>query len=219
MSEINHEKVLASPASHTKDEVRNAVRKVRGALDEDVWAVASEKICETVLELEAVKRAETVFIYVGYGKEVATLGLIEKLLEGGKRVCVPRIGNAKGVVKKGGEMKVIELLGLDVLKENSIGVLEPRKGKAFLGNPDVTVTPCVAATKYGARLGQGGGYYDRYFEKVALTVRMCLAFECQVLGELPASEHDAVMDLVVTEEAVYQRDEVAIDEDGLWEET
>ncbi|QQE13027.1 5-formyltetrahydrofolate cyclo-ligase [Planctomycetota bacterium] len=211
--------ILASPISHTKDQVRGAVRELRKEMGEGNRAAASQTICESVLEMGAIERAETVFVYVGYGNEVQTLSLIEKLLEMGKRVCVPKLGNAKGIVKPGAPMKVVELQGMDVLKESDQGILEPRKGKQYPGSPDVTITPCVAATSFGARLGQGGGYYDKYFASIPLTVRVALAFECQILEDLPGGDRDCVVDLVVTEKSIYQRDEVAIDEDDLWEET
>ncbi|QDU34970.1 5-formyltetrahydrofolate cyclo-ligase family protein [Poriferisphaera corsica] len=211
--------ILANAVSHTKDQVRAAVREVRKELSDSVRQAASSKINEAVLEQNAIQRAEVIFCYIGYGSEVDTLPLIEQLLTLGKKVCVPKLGNAKGIVKPDAPMKVVELESTDVLKPSDQGILEPRKGKQFLGSPDVTITPCIAATQFGARLGQGGGYYDKYFDKNPLTIRIALAFECQILADLPGNDHDCVVDLVITENALYQRDEVAIDEDNLWEET
>ncbi len=65
---------------------------------------------------------------------------------------------------------------------------------------DVVVVPGVAFTLAGHRLGQGGGWYDRFLARArpdALTVGVC--FVEQVLDEVPAEPHDIVLDRVITD--------------------
>ena len=67
--------------------------------------------------------------------------------------------------------------------------------------PDVVVVPGLAFTAAGARLGQGGGWYDRILADVrpeCTTVGVCFAE--QVLDALPIEPHDVSVDVVVTEE-------------------
>jgi 5-formyltetrahydrofolate cyclo-ligase len=62
----------------------------------------------------------------------------------------------------------------------------------------------VAFGRDGSRLGTGRGYYDRLFrERNARTLRVGIAFECQMFETLPADNHDAWMDAVITEAAIY----------------
>ena len=207
--------ISKNPESHSKADVRAYVRELRGELGDEESEEKSRVIMESVLELPVIEKAESVFCYVGCGEEVRTIELIKRLLEKGKKVLVPKIA---GSVKKG-RMRAIELTDVEVLKENELGILEPKKGKEFRGTPTVTITPCVAATGFGARLGQGGGFYDRYFEGAPLTVRVVLAFECQILENLPGGGKDEMVDMVITEKGSYQRDEEAVEEDDLWEST
>ncbi len=68
---------------------------------------------------------------------------------------------------------------------------------------DVVLVPGVAFTPGGLRLGQGGGWYDRFLaqrRRGALAVGVC--FEPQLVGELPVEAHDVVLDLVVTDAGV-----------------
>jgi 5-formyltetrahydrofolate cyclo-ligase len=67
---------------------------------------------------------------------------------------------------------------------------------------DVVVVPGVAFTAGGERLGQGGGWYDRFLCRVgpgALSVGVCFAE--QIVDELPVEEHDVRLDRVVTDAA------------------
>lgn len=70
------------------------------------------------------------------------------------------------------------------------------------GTVDVVVVPGVAFTASGDRLGQGGGWYDRFLCRLgpgSLSVGVC--FVEQVLDDLPLESHDVVLDRVVTDAA------------------
>ena len=224
MNQMNREDVLARPESASKDQVRKVARELRSEIGADARQAASHVIAKHVMDLVAMQNAlrdgGVVFCYVGAGDEVETLQLLEGLLQAGVRMCVPKM-KGKPSKKTAGNMKAVEVTDLSVLKENEFGILEPSKGAAFRGHPAVTITPGVGFTRGGCRLGQGGGYYDKYFKQHPLTVRVGLAFECQLFENLPggAAGWDEKVDMVVTEKAVYQRDEVAVEEDDLWEQT
>ncbi len=69
--------------------------------------------------------------------------------------------------------------------------------------PDVVVVPGLAFTAAGDRLGQGGGWYDRFLAQVrvdCITIGVCFAE--QILDTLPAEAHDVTMDHVVTDRGV-----------------
>jgi 5-formyltetrahydrofolate cyclo-ligase len=69
--------------------------------------------------------------------------------------------------------------------------------------PDVVVVPGLAFTAAGDRLGQGGGWYDRFLSQVrsdCTTIGVCFAE--QVVESLPVEGHDVVMDHVVTDRGV-----------------
>ncbi len=76
--------------------------------------------------------------------------------------------------------------------------------------PDVIVVPGTAFTVDGARLGQGGGWYDRFLPDRRPGVAVIgLAFSIQIVDELPTERHDVQLDTVVTEDAVHHRNGVA----------
>jgi 5-formyltetrahydrofolate cyclo-ligase len=66
--------------------------------------------------------------------------------------------------------------------------------------PDVVVVPGLAFTASGHRLGQGGGWYDRYLVGIrddCLTIGVC--FREQVVADVPVEAHDVVLDVVVSD--------------------
>jgi 5-formyltetrahydrofolate cyclo-ligase len=66
---------------------------------------------------------------------------------------------------------------------------------------DVVVVPGVAFTRDGHRLGQGGGWYDRFLARTGggcTTVGVCFAE--QVVDTLPVEAHDVPVDVVVTDQ-------------------
>ncbi len=68
---------------------------------------------------------------------------------------------------------------------------------------DVVIVPGVAFTPDGARLGQGGGWYDRFLAAVRPgCTSIGVGFDPQVVDELPTEPHDIRLDSVVTESGV-----------------
>jgi 5-formyltetrahydrofolate cyclo-ligase len=68
------------------------------------------------------------------------------------------------------------------------------------GWPDVVVVPGLAFTADGERLGQGGGWYDRFLPGVrddCTTIGVC--FEPQLVDVLPVEPHDVRLDYVVSD--------------------
>ena len=88
----------------------------------------------------------------------------------------------------------------DPLQIGKMGIPEPYKLKKVY--PDILFVPLIAFDEYKYRLGYGGGYYDRYIQKIIkikkiLTVGM--AFSFQKVNKLPVDAHDKKLDFILTE--------------------
>lgn len=69
--------------------------------------------------------------------------------------------------------------------------------------PDVVIVPGLAFTERGERLGQGGGWYDRFLSRTrdgCTTIGVC--FDPQLVDELPTEDHDVVLDIVVSDAVI-----------------
>ena len=86
------------------------------------------------------------------------------------------------------------------------GIREPRAEQPLvaLETIDFVLLPGVGFTPRGARLGYGGGFYDRLLEHFAQRPPLvAAAYAVQIRAQLPLHKHDRGVDLVVTEEMAY----------------
>ena len=88
------------------------------------------------------------------------------------------------------------------LEVGPFGILQPAAGAEPLV-PDILFVPLVGFTAAGARLGQGGGHYDRWLAEHRPALAIGLAWDVQLCGALPAEPHDAALDAVITPTRIY----------------
>ena len=94
------------------------------------------------------------------------------------------------------------------LAPGRFGLLEPvgpRLGPTAIGAADVVVVPALSVDRSGARLGRGGGYYDRALPYVRPGARLvAVVFDDEFVDELPVEPHDRRVTAVVTPSGGWQ---------------
>lgn len=88
------------------------------------------------------------------------------------------------------------------LSPGPFGMMQPGDDAEPL-TPDVLFVPLVGFTDTGARLGQGGGHYDRWLAEHPALLAIGLAWDAQLCDVLPLEPHDAALDAVVTPTRIY----------------
>lgn len=179
-----------------KKEVRRETRKRIAALDEKELAKSDEAIYNNVSALPEIGNAETVFLYFSVGHEVDTKRLIAALVNAGKRVALP-------VSLPDGVMVFAEYRAGDMRDGSVVPIPEPDADAPRLEpqDGDVIVVPGLSYDREGFRLGQGGGYYDRFLGKRKL-YSVGLARDCLLMERVPREEHDRRVSCLVTETTV-----------------
>ncbi len=192
-------KKCAMPCTTTAEEkrtLRAGVRRALAALPAEERLESDRALRVRFLARNEVGQAQTILLYAGMGGEVDTAPLLSALLRAGKRVALPRCTAAPG------EMEA-RLIGPDTaLVRHRLGMLEPGEDCPLLPPEalDLILVPGLAFDRRGYRLGQGGGYYDRFLPRCAgKTVALCR--ERFLLPAVPREEHDRPVDLVLTEGA------------------
>lgn len=157
----------------------------------------SRLIQAKLFKLDAFRNARTVCFFVGLDTEVDTVPMIEKSLEAGKRVLVPRVNLEKK------ELKFFEVRELhSELSLGTLGILEPNAWAkaADPADAECVIVPGLAFDAKHRRLGRGGGFYDRFLARLSKKpAKIGLAFSFQVLPEIPLEDHDHPLDEVLTE--------------------
>lgn len=178
-----------------KHDLRQAIISQRDAMSEIVRSEASRLIRARLLALPVVQAAESLFIFISYASEVDTHPLIDTLLESRRRLAVPKIIDKTTMLS-------VPLKSWEQLQPGTLGILSPTASDRDDGPFDVVITPGVAFTECGDRLGYGRGYYDRWFAQYIVGTKVALAFEAQIVDSLPTDESDIPVDLIVTEKRV-----------------
>ena len=179
--------------------LRKKILASRDQLTQDEIAVKSLAIQQSLLNLDQVRNRQSIFVYVSFRSEVATLDLIKILIVMGKTVAVPitrvqekrldiiRITDPAADLRPG-YCKIPEPKE-ELCRTN---LLEPEKIETIL-------LPGSVFDERGGRFGYGGGYYDRLLARIPAAARIGLAFDLQMVEKAPLSAHDQLLDLVVTE--------------------
>lgn len=176
--------------------------KLRDQLDTEERKLSSDIIQKNLLRLESVQSASTIFIYVSFRSEADTFGVLHELLRLEKLVSVP-ITHVKAK-----RMDAIQIVNIENdLTPGYCGILEPNKKRQAESimppdKIDVVVVPGSVFDEKGGRFGYGGGYYDRFLEKIPEALRIGLAFEVQMVKKLPLQRHDQLLDVIITEKRI-----------------
>ena len=107
------------------------------------------------------------------------------------------------IIRENKQMDFFEWTNKDPLKINKYGILEPISIMKIY--PDIIFVPLVAYDTDLNRLGYGGGFYDRYFEKIIKIkkiLKIGLAYSYQELKKIPISKYDKKLDLIITERKI-----------------
>ena len=96
-------------------------------------------------------------------------------------------------------MSAQRLVTVDDLIPGKWGILEPSATICSPTHIDLVITPGLAFTKQGTRLGRGGGFYDQWLANNSYGRTMALAYDIMLLDNLPLSQNDIQIDSIVTE--------------------
>ena len=173
-----------------KKVLRRQIKDLKRQMTVEQMECASTRLGQLLFDTPQYRQAKTVYGYLPYNQEVRTTPILERALQDGKRVAVPKI--------YGDEMKFIYLDDLSQVEKNSFGIPEPILDGPVGDDPTALVLmPGLAFTKAGDRMGYGGGFYDKFLtcEPDHPTVALCYDF--QIVDQIPTEDYDIPVDLVL----------------------
>ena len=181
----------------SKATLREQLKLERHNLSKQYVRERSKMIVEQLLSLPEFFRADVVHTYISSkNNEVDTHELIRVLLKHKKRVVVPIAEKATKL------MKHSELFSLSELVGGAYGILEPRMYRPVSASDlQVVVVPALAVDRNGNRLGFGAGFYDRFLQDISLPT-IALAYDFQIIKEVPQETTDIPVSFVVTEQEI-----------------
>ncbi len=179
---------------HTqKTELRAQLKQLRREIPDPARQQKNLAIQQNLLSLAEIQTAKSIFCFISYGTEVNTHGIIDQLLANGKRLAVPKIMDS-------GQMIAVHFQGWEELEPGQLGILTPHTSVAMVERFDITITPGLGFSEKGERLGFGRAYYDKWFQLNESGMKVALAYEPQILADLPTDDHDIKVDMIITED-------------------
>lgn len=151
----------------------------------------SEAVCSKLMSHSCWQEANVVLLYNALPDEVDTSLLVETAVVMRKKILLP--------VVVGDDLELRVFGGR--LKTGAYGIQEPTDlDELFVDfeKIDLAVVPGMAFDKVGHRLGRGKGYYDKLLCQCTDLYKIGLCFDFQLLEDVPAEEHDIVMDEVLS---------------------
>jgi 5-formyltetrahydrofolate cyclo-ligase len=153
---------------------------------------SADQFGKLLIELCRQVGARTVGVYISFGSEPATDVFILKAKSAGLVLAAPRTGPESSM-----EFGLLE----GPTSSNSLGFLQPVGDVVEPEEIDLIIAPALSVAKTGARLGRGGGFFDRYLEDFSGPVAG-VVYDHEVVSALPVEPHDANVNYVVTESEI-----------------
>ena len=173
-----------------KSKLRKNILKVREKNNKRNIQIRFSQLIK-ILKIEKINK-KTIGGYYPVNFEIDDLELLKKFEKNAFNISLP-------VIKKNFQMDFYKWTFSDPLKINKYGIPEPIIKKIVY--PDILLVPLVAFDKNLNRLGYGGGYYDRYIEKLSKKkniIKIGLALSFQKINKVPTNVYDQKLDYIVT---------------------
>lgn len=184
--------------NQNKKELRKNIIAARDRLSSADIKQRSGMIAERLYASQFYRQAQSIMFFVTFGSEVDTRSMMVESIRRNKTVLAPK------AVRETRELLLSRVLDWnDDLEPGAYGIPEPKSSRIRPFSPenlDLVMVPGVAFDPQGNRLGYGGGYYDRFFPLLKKSTPLVgLAFELQVVPEVPVEQWDRRIDMLVTE--------------------
>lgn len=178
--------------------LRKEMRARRKSLTEFERENFSNEITEKFLAQEIYKTSEIIMAYVSMAEEVQLQKIFTDAFNQKKILAIPLI------IGKG-EMLAVEVPNFDALEIGEFGILTVRKDLRKIIAPEkinCIIVPGAAFDLNFNRLGLGGGYYDKFLPRAVNAKKIALAYDFQIVENVPTESHDFKVDMIITEKRI-----------------
>ena len=153
----------------------------------------SDKIYANLLKIPYIVSKRNFLIYLPINNEVDTKSVIKKLIKSGAGIFLPAFWGQKS------DYVVCKFTNFEDLTPGPFNILQPKELREVDADLiDVAILPGLAFDRRGVRLGYGRGVYDKLLKSFK-GLKIGLAYDFQIVNELPKEEHDVTVDIVVGE--------------------
>lgn len=181
----------------TKLKIRGRIKRLFDLYPKELLDRWGDIIQDEVLRI--IEPYRTVMSYVSLPREVPTFKILNRVLENGKTLLVPKTMEE--------EIIPVRIESLEELSPGAFNVLEPANSIPYnISDLDVIIVPGIAFNTFLHRIGHGKGHFDRFLKSLPdKTLKIGLAYDFQIIDEEFEDEWDEKMDMVITEKRRIER--------------
>lgn len=184
-----------------KEQIRKDIAKTLNSLTEKQRTEKAKAIESKLFGFANFLEARIALLYIDGDNEVRTKSILKRAYDFNKIVVLPAFDP---------ERLKVAILKVDHPDKDLVpgprGVLEPNPARCKpvpLQKIDIAIIPGLAFDEKGARIGSGHGYYDRFIPELPATTRkVALAFEEQIIPQVPTESHDKHVDIIITDKRI-----------------
>lgn len=176
-----------------KKEIRKRIKDMKDLLLETEKIEEADRVFERLEQTAAFIMAKHILMYHSLPDELPTRKFLKKW-NGSKKFYLPRVNGVNLEILPYDESRlelgafhIEEPVGNDIIPDEMI---------------ELIVVPAVAYDRRGNRLGRGKGFYDRLLSTTKAT-KVGVAFEFQIIDDVPVENHDVPMDMVISPSACH----------------
>ena len=178
-----------------KSQIRKLILKIRKKKFIDKGISINFKIILKVLKSKNIK-GRVIGGYYPYNNELNCIEILKNFESKKYLITLPKI-------KNNFQMDFFEWKSNEPLTINRYGIPEPSSNR--FRYPDIILVPLLAFDKNLNRVGYGGGFYDRYIQKIKQKKKFILiglAYSFQRVKRIPTNKFDMKLDVIITEKDI-----------------
>jgi len=196
---------------NSRQQLRKTLRQQRQSLSIDAQTVAADLLSQRLETLKFIQQSNNIAMYLASDGEISLAPAIELAWQLGKNVYLPVVSEEQG------QMNFVPYDRATILHLNRYGIAEPSMDELSTtlldaSELDLVLMPLVGFDRHGARLGMGGGYYDRAFafmqgpsteltaSKFKIPKLIGVAHSIQEVDTLDTASWDIPLDGIITDQ-------------------
>lgn len=181
--------------------VNDIIKKIEAYTDEEKLS-RQNAVEDRLFEFANFMEAKIALLYIPRWCEVDTSGIIKRSIDKGKKVVLPLVDREHNKTT----LYKIENPDADLKKSEIDGILEPDPDRCKAVPPDqidIAIVPGLAFDEKGGRIGVVDNFYDKFISRLPVTTRkVAIAFEEQVISQVPADSRNKHIDIIVTDKRI-----------------
>jgi 5-formyltetrahydrofolate cyclo-ligase len=188
--------------SSEKQQIRKTVIAAREQLAPDVRAAYNTAITGRLLQLPEYLKADTVLGYMNFGSEYASDLWVTEVLTSGKHLVLPKVNRHTNLLDlyRVTDLESQLVAGLWGIREPVVERCERLKD---INEVEFALLPGIAFSRDGARLGYGGGFYDKLLAPLPHRPKLATAaYGLQIVTQIPQEATDVKVEWIVTQEEI-----------------